>query len=83
MDVKYGKSMASLAETDVAEYLKTKHPEVTILTIPLSPQDVITGYGIGVNKNNAKLYKQVEQAVQELKDSGELKTLENQWFIHE
>jgi arginine transport system substrate-binding protein len=80
MDVKYGKSMADLVETDVAEYLKKQHPEIKIVNVPLLKSEVISGFGIGVKKENQTLKNQVEQTIQELKDSGELKQLEDKWF---
>ncbi len=80
MDVKYGKSVANLVGQDVAEYLKTKHAEVKLLTIPLPAEEGVMGYGIGVKKGNQELIAQVEAIVKELKASGELKQLENKWF---
>lgn len=80
MDVKYGKSLANLVEPDVAEYLQTKHPEIKILTIPLPKEEKILGFGIGIKKENQQLFQQVQQIVQELKSSGELKQLEDKWF---
>ena len=80
MDVKYGKSLANLVETDVAEYLKTQHPEIQILTVPLPPEEIILGFGIGVKKENQELFQQVDQIIHELKSSGELQKLEEQWF---
>jgi arginine transport system substrate-binding protein len=80
MDVKYGKSVATLVETDVAEYLQSQHPEIKVLDVPL-PQDAnIDGFGIGINKNNQILFEQVNAAIQELKATGELKQLEDNWF---
>jgi arginine transport system substrate-binding protein len=80
MDVKYGKSVANLVETDVAEYLQLKHPEVKVLNVPLAQDANIAGFGIGINKNNQILFEQVKVAIQELKASGELKQLEDKWF---
>ncbi len=80
MDVKYGKSVANLVQTDVATYLQEKHPEIKILSIPLSKDDAILGFGIGVKKENQGLFQQVQHIIQELKASGELKQLENKWF---
>lgn len=80
IDVKYGKSVAILVETDVAEYLRVQHPEVKVLNVPL-PQDAnIAGFGIGINKTNQTLFEQVKAAIQELKATGELKQLEDKWF---
>lgn len=80
MDVKYGKSIANLVETDVAEYLQKQHSEIKILQVPISKDDSIDGFGIGVNKNNQILFQQVKEVIQELKATGELKQLEDKWF---
>ncbi len=80
MDVKYGKSIANLVEADVAEYLQKQHPEIKILQVPISKDDSIAGFGIGVNKNNQILFQQVKEVIQELKATGELKQLEDKWF---
>jgi arginine transport system substrate-binding protein len=80
MDVKYGKSTANLVEPDVAEYLKGQHPEITLINVPLPPEEQILGFGIGVKKDNQELFKQVYEIIQELRRSGELKKLENKWF---
>lgn len=80
VDVKYGKSVANLVEPDVAEYLKQQHPEIKILSVPLPKDEKILGFGIGVNKENQELYQQIQRVIGELKASGELKNLEDQWF---
>lgn len=80
MDVKYGKSVANLVEPDVAEYLKQQHAEIKILSVPLPREAAILGFGIGVKKENQELFQQVQQIIQELKESGELKKLEDKWF---
>lgn len=80
MDVKYGKSVANLVETDVAEYLQSQHPEIKVLNVPLLQKTNIAGFGIGINKNNQVLFEQIKRVIQELKASGELKHLEDKWF---
>lgn len=80
MDVKYGKSIANLVESDVAEYLNSQHPEIKILSIPLAAKDSILGFGIGIRKENPDLFIQVQQFIEELKESGQLKQLEDKWF---
>ena len=80
MDVKFGKSLAQIVEPDVAEFLMQYHPEIKILNVPLPKDEIIWGFGIGINKNNAALIKKVEQIVSELKESHELADLENTWF---
>ena len=80
MDVKYGKSVANLVEQDVAEYLKTQHPEIKVLNVPLPKGETIMGFGIGIKKDNQELFQQIQTVIQGLKASGELKQLEDKWF---
>lgn len=80
MDVKFGKSLANLVETDVAAYLQQQHSEIKTITVPLTAEDEIHGFGIGINKNNPELIAQIDQAIQEMKDSGELQMLQDKWF---
>lgn len=80
MDVKFGKSLANLVESDVAEYLKSQHPEVQILAVPLPEQEKIYGFGIGIKKENQHLFEEVSHIIQELKASGQLQLLEEKWF---
>lgn len=80
MDVKYGKSLANLVEQDVAEYLQQQHLEIKILSVPLPKEETILGFGIGVKKENQELFQQIQQVIDELKASGELKQLEDKWF---
>lgn len=80
LDVMYGKSSANLVENEVAGYFKKLHPEIKILSVPLSEAEKIQGYGIGIKKENKELIAQVQQIIQELKDSGEMSELETKWF---
>jgi len=80
IDVKYGKSVANLVEADVAEYLQKQHPEIKTLQVPLSKDESIAGFGIGINKNNQILFQKISETIQELKATGELKQLDDKWF---
>lgn len=80
MDVKYGKSIADIVEPDVADYLKRQHPEIQVIPVPLLNDVTISGFGIGVKKENLELIEQVRDIVQELKASGALRQLEDKWF---
>jgi arginine transport system substrate-binding protein len=80
MDVKYGKSVASLVEPDVAKYLAKHYSQVKILDVPLSKDENILGCGIGVKKENKELFQQIQQIIHEFKTSGELALLEDKWF---
>lgn len=79
-DIKEGKSIAMLVEPDVAKYLQEEHPEVKSLHIPLSKDEQILGFGIGIKKSQALLIHQVYQALDSLKASGTLRQLEGKWF---
>lgn len=80
MDIKYGKSVANLVETDVAEHLAKEHPEVKIVNIPIPDAYTILGFGIGIKKDNKQLFDTVNAIIHDLKTSGELKALEVKWF---
>lgn len=80
MDVKYGKSLANLVESDVAQYLQTQHPQIKILEVPLEKNETIAGVGIGVNKKNQALYETIRETIEGLKATGELTQLEDKWF---
>jgi ABC-type amino acid transport substrate-binding protein len=80
MDVKYGKSIANIVEQDTAEYLTKQHSQVRIVQIPIPKEVAISGFGIGVKKENLELYKRVNEIVVQLKETGEMKNLEDRWF---
>lgn len=80
MDVKFGKSIANLVDPSVGQYLQKQHPQIKILDIPLSNEEMIMGFGIGVKKENKELYFQVQAIIQELKSSGEIQKLQSKWF---
>ncbi len=80
IDVKFGKSTANLVEPDVADYLKSQHPEINILSVPFEEGEEISGFGIGIKKENILLTDEVAHIVQELKSSGQLAQLESKWF---
>ena len=80
IDVKYGKSLAFLIEPDVANFLMKKHSEITCLPIPLPPDEVILGFGIGIMKENTALLESIEKSIAKLKASKKLSELETTWF---
>lgn len=79
MDVKYGKSAANLVQADVASYLQEVHPNIAILPLELKEGEQLQGIGIGVKKGNP-LFHEVEKAIKEMKESGELEALKKRWF---
>lgn len=78
MDVRYGKSTANLVQHEVAYFLKSKHPEVMILEVPLG-EESISGFGIAIK--NQELFEQITEIVNDLKKSDKLKELEDKWFV--
>jgi ABC-type amino acid transport substrate-binding protein len=83
MDVKYGKSVATLVESDVGEYLQKEHPQAKLVKVPLLNNETISGCGIGINKKNEALPLQISEIIEDLKASGKLKQLEDKWFKNE
>jgi len=80
MDIKYGKSIATVLEPMVVEALQQENPHLKILNIPLKPAQQSFGHGIVINKNNISLIATVEKAIQELKNDGTIAALEAKWF---
>jgi len=79
LDVKYGKSIATLVESDVAGYLHSHHPTTHVVEIPIE-KGRINGFGIGIKKENIKRIEEVQRIIGELQDSEELKAVEQKWF---
>lgn len=81
LNIQYNKADAALVEPAIAAKFKTKYPEIKTLNIPLAPEDQIQGMGIVVKQNNLKLITQVQQAITELTNTGEIKKFAEQWGI--
>ncbi len=80
VDVKYGKSMACLVQPDVGEFLLKQHPDFQALSVPLTSEEHVLGFGIGIKKENQLLQEQITAVIAAMKASGELKALEDKWF---
>ena len=81
LDVKHKKSSAMLVDTQAAQGLKNKLPNIKSMLVPLGKDDLLLGNGIGIKKENSLLAKQIENAISELKASGEALKLEAKWFV--
>jgi len=79
MDIKYGKSAAALVETHIAKELQYQYSDLATLEVSLKEHEQVRGEGIGITKENP-LIAQIEKAVQELKENGQLKLLHQKWF---
>ncbi len=80
MDIKYNKSIAALVEPLIGNVLKYKHPEIQSIEVPLLPEQMIFGNGIGISKENQDLKTSVEKVIKHLKESGEMEQLHKKWF---
>jgi polar amino acid transport system substrate-binding protein len=80
MDIKYGKSIATVLEPRVALALLKNFPDLKIIDIQLKPEEQNLGTGIGINKQNINLINQVEECIAEFKANKILQSLETKWF---
>lgn len=81
LNIQYGKADAALVDPAIAQKFKRRYPQIQILELPLAPEDQVEGVGIALNKNNAALISQVQNAVTLLRATGELKKYEQKWNI--
>ena len=81
LELKYGKSLATMVDPAVLPSILEKFPEVKVLNIPLPPSQQEHGIGICMNKNNATQIAQMKDAVAELRSSGKIATLEKKWNL--
>lgn len=80
LELKYKKALALLIEPTAYQELKARYPELVALTVPLNKDQAFLGCGIGINKANTKLKKEIESIINTLKAQGILRALEKQWF---
>lgn len=78
--IKYNKALACVIEPYVVNSLQEQHPQLVYVDVELNPEQKTFGHGIGVNKSNVELTKQVERAIEELKSDGTLDQLQQRWF---
>lgn len=81
LNIQYGKADAAFVEPAIAKKFKNKYPEITLLDVPLQPEDQVQGVGIVIQKNNAELITQIQTAITTLKAHGTITKLEQKWGI--
>jgi polar amino acid transport system substrate-binding protein len=81
LNIQYGKADAALVEPAIAKKFKNKYPQIQILDIPLMPEDQVQGIGIAIKQNNMQLIKQVNTAIEKLRNAGRVTQLEQKWGI--
>lgn len=81
LNIQYGKADAAFVEPTIAKKFKNKFPEIKLLDVPLAPEDQVKGIGIAIKQDNATCIRDVQQAVDQLKEQGVIRKLEQQWDI--
>lgn len=81
LDLRYGKSLAAILEPQVARSLQKKESAIQILSVPLPKEFVVYGMGVALKKDNTELITAITTTMQELKNDGSLKKLEQQWGL--
>ena len=76
-----GRADAAFLDPAIAKKFKTKYPELTIVEIPLLPEDQVYGMGIAIKKTNPNLTAEIDQAIAQLKEQGFIKELEKKWRL--
>ncbi len=79
-DVRYKKSVAALFEPQVAHDIMQKQKQFIEMSVPMQPSEYVLGNGIGISKDNTALATQLQKALADMKQSGELQNLEKKWF---
>jgi len=80
MNLKYGKATAALMDPDIYPTLQQQSPQLIALSIPLPPAYQSNGVGIGINKANASLIKQIRTLITTFKENGTIDGFAQRWF---
>lgn len=81
MEIKYGKSRATIIDPSLLPKYKAQFPELTICYEPLSESDQSLGNGICINKSNQELVTLVQEAVDALRQDNTIQKLEAKWGL--
>jgi len=83
MEIRFGKSIATLADPSLVPELTTRYAEIKVLYLPLRPEEYSLGNGICINKTNQQLAEEVKKAAAELILEGKVNELEKKWKLGE
>ena len=83
LELKYGKSQATLIDNSLKSIYMAKFPKLKSLTINLPESKQSLGNGICLNSNNKDLIAAVQKAVNELFSDGTISNLEKKWNLKE
>jgi arginine transport system substrate-binding protein len=81
LEIKYGKSTATLIDPSLLAGFQAKFPEIKTLEIPLPPDEQSFGNGICLNLNQKALIDDVTKAVSDLRNEGKIADLEQKWNL--
>lgn len=76
-DLTISRSDALLFDAPIAKYFSEINPKFQVLPTPVGS---IT-YGIAISKKNPELLRQINKALNEMKESGELKVILEKWAL--
>lgn len=78
--LKKGKCTAALLEPNVADYYRSRNSKLVTTPLPLPQEWQIRGNGIAIRQDNMELTAKLLQGLQELREEGVLRELEQKWF---
>lgn len=81
MDIKYGKSAATLVDPLLLPTILLQFPEIKVMKVPLPLSEQSYGNGIAINKKDLTLIDEVRKAVEELRQEGKIRELEEKWNL--
>ena len=81
LNLQYNKAVAALVESAIARKFKAKYPQIQILDLPLAQENQEQGIGIVIRPKDKLLIRQVQDAVQTLKDSQIIAQFSKKWGI--
>jgi ABC-type amino acid transport substrate-binding protein len=80
LEIRYGKSQATLVDPSLVSTLLAKQPELKVVDIDLNPSEQSLGNGICLKKNSV-LIEQVRLAISEMQIEGKIQELEKKWKL--
>jgi arginine transport system substrate-binding protein len=83
LELKYGKSQATLIDNSLKPIYMKKFPKLKSLTVNLPESKQSMGNGICLNSNNRGLIAVIQKAVNELFSDGTIANLEAKWKLKE
>lgn len=81
LNIQYGKAQAALVDPLIARKFKKKYPQISVLEVPLAPEDQVKGVGAALKTSNSPMITSIKKAVADLQRAGTLKALEEKWDL--